>query len=188
MSFNIARYRGQMRKNRFTISQTNHSAEDEVQCSDFPFVSNISIMRTCGNIDASSISLGISRNYANSRVYGLVSDAFRCNDNKRDVAHGRQETGTSDRFSDCETTFTPRKRPSFIDPAETPGLPFFAGIRSLFWTPKDDASLNIKDNWPRERTVVKVKENPRKYQSVHFNPKFSYTILICEQRPRLLQI
>jgi len=80
---------------------------------------------TRGNIDASSISLGISRNYANSRVYGLVSDALRCNDNKRDVAHGRQETGTSDRFSDCETTFTPRKRPSFIDPAETPGLPFF---------------------------------------------------------------
>lgn len=155
--------------------------EDEVHRSDLSFSERrrgASITRTRRNIDA--ISLGISRNCASSRVYGLVSDALRCNDNKRD---GRRETGTPDRFGGCETTFSPRKTTKFYWPRrKRPDLPLFAGIRDFILDAEGRrlSSLNIKDNRSREKKttskghVARAKENSRKCQNVHFQFSFYF--------------
>ena len=88
-----------------------------------------------------------------------ISDTLRCNDNKRDVAHSRR--GTSDHFSDCETTLTPWKRSSFIGPDEMPDLLFFVGIRSFILNVEErrlDWISRItgrrKDMWRKPRKIL----------------------------------
>lgn len=156
---------------------------------------SVSITRTRGNIDARAISLGISRNCANSRVYGLVSDAPRCNDNKRDVAHGRWENRNARSFSAAAKRHSRLENDRvLLAQTKRPGSGFFAGIWNFILVVEGRrlSALNIKDNWSREKKnkghAAKVEENPRKYRGAHFDSKFSYTTLVCGQQFVILWI